>query len=378
MHVNGSKDFYQILGVKENATEQEIKKAYRKLAREHHPDATAGDKKSEERFKEISEAYDTLSDSTKRREYDDERAFARPGGMGGPGGPGGFQFRDFGGGRGGTFRAQDLGNLGDIFDLFGGMGGGAAQGARPRRGADLGSQVNISFDDAMQGVSLPLVLSGRATCPTCGGSGAKPGTLPKTCPTCGGRGTVSQNQGPFAFSRPCPQCQGKGTVVEEPCPTCHGSGVVNRTRKVTVKIPPGVSDGETIRYPGKGEAGPPGGKQGDLLLTVNVQPHKFFKRRNADILLDLPLTYPEAVLGTQVQVPTLDGKVTLKIPPGTADGKKFRLKGRGARRLNKKGNGDMLVTAHIVVPPKASGKEKELLEKLRDLQKQDPRKIFED
>ncbi len=370
--MNG-KDYYQILGIKENASEQEIKKAYRKLAREHHPDATSGDKKSEERFKEISEAYDTLSDTTKRREYDQQRAFA---GSGGPG-PGAYQFRDFGPG-GGSFRAQDLGDLGDIFDLFGGLGGGAATRGRVRQGADLASTVNVGFDDAMQGVSVPLTLSGRAACSTCGGSGAKPGTLPKTCPTCGGRGTVSQNQGPFAFSRPCPQCQGKGTIVEEPCPTCRGSGVVNRVRKVTVKIPPGVNDGATIRYPGKGEAGPPGGKSGDLLLTVKVQPHKFFKRKNADLLLDLPLTYTEAVLGTQVQVPTLDGKLTLKIPAGTADGKKFRLKGRGAPRLNKRGNGDMLVTAHIAVPPKVSGKEKELLEKLAEMRKEDPRKILED
>ncbi len=373
--MNG-KDYYQILGVKEAATDQEIKKAYRKLAREHHPDATAGDKKSEERFKEVSEAYDTLSDPTKRKEYDQQRAFARSGAGPGPG-YGGFQFRDFGPG-GGSFRAQDLGDLGDIFDLFGGMGGGAQPRGRAQRGADLASTVNISFEDAMQGISVPLSMTGRATCTTCGGSGAKPGTLPKTCPTCGGRGTVSQNQGPFAFSRPCPQCQGKGTIVEEPCPTCHGSGTVNRTRKVTVKVPPGVGDGATVRYPGKGEAGPPGGRPGDLLLTVNVQPHKFFKRRDADILLDLPLTYTEAVLGTQVQIPTLDGKITLKVPSGTPDGKKFRLKGRGAPRLNKKGKGDMLVTAHIAVPPKVSGKEKELLEKLAELGKQDPRQVFED
>ncbi len=374
--MNGNKDYYQILGVKESATDAEIKKAYRKLAREHHPDATAGDKVSEERFKEISEAYDTLSDSAKRKEYDEQKAFARSGGPG-PG-FGGYQYRDFGGPGGGSFRAQDLGDLGDIFDLFGGLGGGAQPRGRARQGADLGSTVNISFDDAMQGISVPLTISGRAACTTCGGSGAKPGTLPKTCPTCGGRGTVSQNQGPFAFSRPCPQCQGKGTIVEEPCPTCHGSGVVNRTRKVTVKVPAGVNDGATIRYPGKGEAGPPGGRSGDLLLTVNVQPHKFFKRRDADILLDLPLTYTEAVLGTQVKVPTLDGSLTLKIPAGTADGKKFRLKGRGAPRLNKKGKGDMLVTAHIAVPPKVSSKEKELLTKLAEIGKDDPRKLFED
>ncbi len=374
--MNG-KDYYQILGVKENATEQDIKKAYRKLAREHHPDATSGDKSSEERFKEISEAYDTLSDPAKRREYDQQRAFVRQGGMGGPGG---YQFYDFGPGRGGgTFRAENLGDLGDLFDLFGGLGGGTAtRGRAARKGADLASVVNVSFDDAMQGISVPLTLSGRANCSTCGGSGAKPGTLPKTCPTCGGRGTVSQNQGPFAFSRPCPQCGGKGTIVEQPCPTCRGSGVVQKTRKVNVKIPPGVNDGATIRYPGKGEAGPPGGRPGDLLLTVNVQPHKFFKRREADILLDLPLTYSEAVLGTQVQIPTLDGKLTLKIPAGTPDGKKFRLRGRGAPRLNKKGKGDMLVTAHIDVPPKVSSKEKELLEKLAEMSKQNPRKIFED
>ncbi len=365
--MNG-KDFYQVLGVKPEAAADEIKSAYRKLARKHHPDASGGDSVSEERFKEISEAYEVLSDAKKRSEYDQERAFYAQGGR-----PGGSQFRDFGGG--GPGFQQDM-DLGDIFDLFG-AAGGARPGRAANKGADVAARVIVSFEDSMSGVSIPLSVAGRATCSTCGGSGAKPGTLPRTCPTCGGRGTVSQSQGLFAFSRPCPACQGRGTIVDEPCPTCQGVGAVHKTRKISVKVPAGVHDGATIRYRGKGEAGPPGGRVGDLLVTVKVEPHRLFKRKDANLLLDLPLTFSEAALGAEVRIPTLDGLIKLKIPSGTQEGKRFILRGKGAPRMRGKGQGDLVVTARIQVPSKLSGKEKELLAQLRELEKDEPRKHFE-
>ena len=381
--MNG-KDYYKVLGVSKGANDKEIKNAYRKLARENHPDAKPGDKGAEEKFKAAAEAYEVLSDPEKRKRYDSGEMFG--GGMGGPGAgqgyggfPGGFPG---GGGKSYNFRADDLGDLGDIFNLFGGMGGaGTGTGRRraPRKGSDTQAGTQISFEDSLRGVSLPLNLTGRVSCSTCSGSGAKPGTLPRTCNTCKGRGTVSQDQGPFAFSRACPECGGRGTVVDAPCPTCRGEGSVQEAKKITVKIPPGVKEGQSIRFAGRGEAGPPGGVPGDLFVKVRVAPHRFFRRVDNDIYLDLPLTFAEAALGTTVEIPTpLDGKVKLKIPAGTQEGRKFRFKGKGAPLTRGKGSGNLYAVAHLAVPKKLSSEEKELLEKLQGLEKENPRQRFEE
>ncbi len=376
--MNGTKEYYKILGVDKKASEKEIKDAYRKLARKYHPDANPGDKSSEERFKEISEAYEVLSHPDKRKQYDTGGMFA---GAGGPG-PG---FGGFGGtgsspgSRSYNFSGDlgDLGGLGDIFNLFGGMGQGTGRRRESRKGRDLQADVTVSFEEALSGITVPLTVTGRTVCPACKGSGAKPGTLPKTCPTCEGRGSVSQNQGPFAFSRPCPTCGGRGTIVEQPCETCHGSGVVEMTRNIKVKIPAGINDGGKVRFPGKGEAAQLGGTPGDLYVNVHVKPHKFFRRKDKDILLDLPITFPEAVMGTTVEIPTINSKVKLKVPAGTSDGRKFRLRGKGVPKLKSKGHGDMIVTARIVVPKKVTAKEKELVKKLKELEKEDPRAFLE-
>jgi len=375
--LNGAKDYYRILGVDKKASEKEIKDAYRRLARKYHPDTNPGDKSSEEKFKEISEAYEVLSNPEKRKQYDSGMMFAGAGGAGSGFGP--FDFSGFGarpGSRTYTYTG-DLGDLGDLFNLFGGLGAGTGRSRRTRKGNDLSTEVTISFEEALEGVTVPLTVSGKSVCPSCKGSGAKAGTLPKTCPTCNGRGTVSQNQGPFAFSRPCPACGGRGTVIEEPCPTCRGMGAVEKPRNIKVKIPAGIKDGGKVRFPGKGEAGPPGSAPGDLLVKVHVRPHKFFRRKNGDILLDLPLTFPEAALGTSVEVPTVNGKVKLKIPAGTTDGRKFRLRGKGAPKPKGKGHGDMIVTARVVVPKKLSAKEKELIKKLQELEKENPRAFLQ-
>jgi molecular chaperone DnaJ len=379
--MNGSKDYYKTLGVDKKASEKEIKDAYRKLARKYHPDANAGDKGSEEKFKEISEAYEILSSPDKRKQYDTGGMFA------GAGGPGpGFGPFDFGasGGRPGsrtyTYSGDlgDLGDLGDIFNLFGGRGTGTGRRRETPKGRDIQTDVTISFDEALSGITVPLTVRGKSVCPTCKGTGAKAGTLPKTCSNCGGRGSVSQNQGPFAFSRPCPACGGRGTVIEDPCETCRGAGAVEMPRNIKVKIPAGIKDGGKVRFPGKGEAGPLGGAPGNLFVKVHVEPHKYFKRKDGDILLDLPVTFPEAALGTTVEIPTINGKVKLKIPAGTSDGRKFRLRGKGAPKAKGKGHGDMIVTARVVVPKKMAAKEKELVKKLQELEKEDPRSFLDE
>ena len=370
------KDYYQVLGVPKNASAAEIKKAYRKLAQEFHPDRNRGNKDAEERFKEVSSAYDVLGDDEKRKSYDQVREMSRSGFGGGvPGGgfPGGFP------GAGGQrvrvegFNVEDLGDLGDLFGgLFGG-GRGRRGGRRsqPQRGADLETEVRISFEDAMNGTTVPVKIRGVAPCKTCGGSGAEPGTQPVTCPQCGGSGQVAVDQGMFQFAQPCPRCGGSGRVIEHPCHTCGGSGVEHRTREFSVKIPAGVKEGQRIRIRGRGEAGGAGTAAGDLFVRVRVQPHKVFGRRDADLTLDLPVSYSEAALGANVKVPTLNGPVTLKIPAGTPAGKTFRVRGKGAPKKN--GHGDLLVTVNVEVPKKLSREEKELLSRLQEAQKESPR-----
>ncbi len=362
------KDYYAILGVPKNASVSEIKKAYRKLAQQHHPDANAGNEASEERFKEISAAYDVLGDAEKRAAYDRVRDMgAGASGFGG-GFPGGF-----GGAPGGGYQTVDLGDLTDLFGtMFGGPGArGGRQQARTRRGADLETQVQLSFDDAMAGVTIPVTLDGPAVCATCHGSGAAPGTSPVTCPTCGGRGSVAVNQGFFQMEQTCPTCSGTGRTIETPCPTCHGTGATRRSRTVKVKVPAGVKDGARIKVVGRGEPGGPGMPAGDLYVRVRVGDHRIFGRKGDNLTIDLPLSYPEAVLGAHVQVPTLNGPVTLKVPAGTESGKTFRVKGKGAPKRG--GHGDLLVTVHVDVPKKLSKREKELLAELRDAGTASPR-----
>ncbi len=375
MAVNGDvrrewfeKDYYKVLGVAKNASAAEIKKAYRKLAQQHHPDANPGDTQAEDRFKEISAAYDVVGDEDKRTQYDQVRDMASSGfGSGGfPGGGGGFE-----GGFPGGVRFEDLGDLGDLFGgLFG--GGRRGGGAPPARGADLETTVTVSFDDAMTGTTRPVRISGPAPCETCHGSGAAPGTSPTICPRCGGSGAVAVNQGLFQMSQPCPVCHGSGRVVQTPCPTCGGTGSRRRTRSFQVKVPAGVRDGARIRLTGRGEPGPAGAQPGDLYVQVRVQPHAFFGRSGHDLTLELPVTYAEAALGADVRVPTLNGPVTMKVPAGTPNGKTFRLKGKGAPKRG--GHGDLLVTTRIEVPRKLSKPEKDLLKQLQQTEKESPRR----
>lgn len=364
------KDYYAVLGVPKNATHAEIKKAYRKLAQKHHPDANPGNAQAEERFKEVSAAYDVIGDEEQRKAYDRVRDMGAAGfggfpGAGSAGGPGG--------GFPGGFRVENV-DLGDLGDLFGGMFGGAgrARQSRPRRGANLETDVRLSFADAMAGVTVPVTLTGPAPCSACHGSGAAPGTQPTTCGNCRGAGQVAVNQGFFQMSQTCPRCHGSGRVVETPCPTCGGSGAERRTRSLQVRIPPGVRDGARIRLTGKGEPGGAGMPSGDLFVRVHVAPHSVFGRDGDDLTVDLPITYPEAALGAQVEVPTLHGSVTLKVPSGTPSGKTFRLKGKGAPRRS--GNGDLLVTVRVDVPGKLSKEQKRLLEQLRDATSESPRR----
>ena len=364
------KDYYEVLGVPKNASAAEIKKAYRKLAQKHHPDANAGDPKAEERFKEVSAAYDVLGDEEKRAAYDRVREMGA-GGFGagfpgtggtGSGGPGGFRYETV--------------DVGDLSDLFGGMFGGSRgrarrPQARQRRGADLETEVRLSFDDAMAGVTIPVTLDGPAVCTTCHGSGAAPGTQPVICGTCGGSGQVAVNQGFFQMEQTCPTCSGTGRTIETPCPTCHGSGAVRRSRTVKVKVPAGVKDGARIRVAGRGEPGGPGGQPGDLYVRVRVGEHSVFGRKGDNLTVDLPVSYPEAALGANVKVPTLNGPVTLKVPAGTPSGKTFRVKGKGAPKRG--GHGDLLVTVNVDVPKKLSKREKELLGELRDAETESPR-----
>jgi molecular chaperone DnaJ len=372
------KDYYAVLGVPKNASDSEVKKAYRTLAQKHHPDTKQGDPDAEDRFKEISAAYDVLGDPEKRKAYDQVRemsasgfgpGFGRPGsgwpgaGSGATGFPGGVRYEQV--------------NVDDLSDLFGGLFGRAGRGggrraAGGRRGADLETEVTVPFDEAMSGTTVPIRIDGPAVCSRCHGSGAEPGTNPVRCPQCGGSGEIAENQGFFSMSRPCPRCGGAGRIVESPCTKCGGSGAERRTRTLQVKIPAGVRNGAKIRLTGKGEPGLAGGAAGDLYVKIAVTPHTLFGRRGDDLTVELPITYPEATLGANVEVPTLNGPVTLKVPAGTPSGKTFRVKGRGVPR--KGGRGDLLAKVKVDVPDKVSKEEKELLRKLRDVSAGSPRK----
>ncbi|MCX6373416.1 MAG: molecular chaperone DnaJ [Actinobacteria bacterium] len=360
-------DFYQTLGVPKNASQDDVKKAFRKLAREHHPDKNPGDKRAEEKFKEISEAYETLSDADKRKHYDE---LSRLGAFG----PGAGGFRPGAGGQGfdpgmfGQGGAQfDMGDLGDILgNLFGGGGAAGGRGRRKaaERGDDLQVNVTLSFDDSLKGVTVRVPVDKPDTCDTCHGSGAKAGTTPKVCPQCQGRGSIARNLGGFAMPQTCPQCHGAGTIIEQPCVACSGSGVQHKTKRYAVKIPAGVKDGSKIRIKGKGEAGLRGGPAGDLFVKISVESDELFERRGDDVVLEVPVTISEAALGTSVRIPVPGGgRVALKVPAGSQDGRTLRVRGKGAPRL-KGGHGDLHVRLQVQVPVKLTKEQKQLFEKL--------------
>ncbi len=374
------KDFYKELGVTKSASSADIKKAYRKLARDLHPDKNPGNKVAEDKFKAISEAYDVLSDDAKRKEYDEARdlmssgAFRGFGGGGGgtPGGTGGFDVNDI-------FRnAGNGGGAGGLGDLFGGLfnrtNAGSTRQPRARRGADVETEVRLSFNDAVTGVTVPLGLTERTTCPTCHGVGARPGTSPRDCPVCQGTGLTTRNQGSFAFSEPCANCHGTGSVIDDPCPTCHGERTVVHNRRLTTRIPAGVSDGQRIKLAGKGEPGPGGGPAGDLYVVVHVSPHELFGRTADNLTLTVPVTFPELALGTTLTVPTLTSAVSLRVPAGTSNGRKFRVKGAGVQR--KDATGDLIVTVEVAVPQRLSADGKAALEAFAAAQTDDPREAI--
>jgi molecular chaperone DnaJ len=343
-------DYYKVLGVSSDASAKDITKAYRKLAREFHPDKNPGNAEAEARFKEVSSAYDVLGDETKRAEYDEVRRL-------GPGGAG-FSF--------------DPGDMSGFADLFGQMfsPGGRSRsggGVGPRRGADQQARLTLTFADAVHGVTTTISVRGEGPCTTCSGTGAAPGTSPRTCGTCGGRGQVEDNQGPFSFASPCRSCGGRGRLIDTPCGTCHGAGVAAHQRDVQVRIPSGVADGQTIRLKGRGAPGRNGGPAGDLLVDVNVLPHERFSRSGDNLLVSVPVTYPEAVLGGEIEVPTLEGgTVRLRLRPGTQSGSRHRVTGRGVsvRRRGATATGDLIVQVQVQVPSNPTPAERAAIEAL--------------
>jgi molecular chaperone DnaJ len=357
------KDYYKTLGVPKTATAAEIKKAYRELARKYHPDANKGSTDAEERFKEITEAYNVVSDEKQRKEYDEARSmfggFRVPAGSrpGAGGAAGNFDFGDLFGGEG----------LGDVIGgIFrGGRPGGGGAASRARRGADVETETNLSFGDAIDGATVSLRLTGEGPCPVCHGTGAKTGTVPKVCPDCHGTGQQSRNLGGFGLSEPCKTCRGRGLVVEDPCPSCSGSGRAMSSRTIQARIPAGVADGQKIRIPGKGAPGEHGGKAGDLYVRVHVTPHPVFGRTGDNLTVTVPVTMPELALGAEIKVPTHRGAaVTVRVPPGTPNGQVLRVPGRGVRR--KDGTlGALLATVEVVVPQDLSKKARSALEDLR-------------
>ena len=356
------KDYYQILGVAEKASVDEIKKAYRRLAKKYHPDANPGNKAAEEKFKEVSEAHEVLGNPQKRKEYDQLRKF----GAGGPHGFEGFDFEGFRRGTGRKFSFEDLGGLGGFSDLFSSF---FDHGQRLRRrswsaqkGQDLYAEIEIPFDLAISGGKHTFEIRKEDACPVCHGSGAQPGSKVTTCPQCGGAGTVSFSQGAFAIKRPCPRCFGKGKIVNQPCSTCGGSGEVLGSKRIAVKIPQGVEDGTNLRLRGQGQPGISGGPSGDLIIRINVSAHRFFERKGADVFCKVPINIAQAILGSKIRVRTIDGKVELRIPTGTQSGTKFRLKGKGVEMNGIKG--DQYVEVYVEIPRKMTQKQKKMMEDL--------------
>ncbi|HEY3008700.1 MAG TPA: molecular chaperone DnaJ [Micromonosporaceae bacterium] len=370
------KDFYSVLGVGKSASADEIKKAYRKLARQLHPDRNPNDPDAESRFKDVAEAYDVLSDERKRKEYDEMRALFGSGAFRRSARGGGFDPSDlFGGFSGGGDRRFGGTGFSDLFSSI--FSGGTTRARGPARGRDVEAEMTLDFADAVQGTTRQLTLRAPGICDTCHGTGAKPGTQPRTCPVCGGVGLVTRNQGSFSFSEPCRECQGVGTIVDEKCPECRGTGGVTKTRTLTVRFPPGVADGQRIRLAGRGEPGERGGPAGDLYVLVKVRPDDLFGRSGDDLTLTVPITFAEAALGTDLRVPTLDGSVTLRVPPGTPSGRTLRARGKGVTRRNGPA-GDLLVTIEVVVPQDLSATARDALAAFAEQTPGAPRERLED
>ena len=362
MAAENKRDYYEVLGVQKVASEEEIKKAYKKMARKYHPDLNPGDKDAEEKFKEVNEAYEVLSDSEKKARYD-QFGFAGVDPNFGAGGGG------YGGGAG-----FDFGDLGDIFGSFFGGGFGGGQTRRnpnaPQRGESIRMNLTISFEEAAFGCEKELTVDRYESCETCHGSGAAPGTSPETCPDCGGSGVVQTRRqtpmGVFASTAPCSRCGGRGKIIKEPCKDCRGSGMVRRRRKIQASVPAGIDNGQTISIRGQGHAGKNGGPAGDLLVTITVRPHELFRREGTSVLCEAPITFPQAVLGAELEIPTIDGKVKYDIPEGTQSGTTFRLKGKGIPALNGRGRGDQYVTVYIETPRNLNREQKEALKKFAE------------
>ena len=347
------RDYYEVLGVSKTASAEEIKKAYRQLAKKLHPDVNPGDKEAEAKFKEVNEAYEVLSDDQKRARYDQF----------------GHEDPTMGGGYGsgfGGFDAGGFGGFGDIFSEF--FGGGATGGARQRgpiQGSDLRYDLTLSFEEAAKGCTKDMNVVRDEKCPNCGGTGAKPGTSPVTCPNCHGSGQVVMNTqtmlGPMRVSRVCPNCHGEGKIIKEPCPKCSGRGKVRSTKRITLKVPAGIDNGQIITMRGQGESGERGGPAGDLQVFITVRPHKYFKRKDYDLYCEVPISFTQATLGCEIDVPTLDAPVKYSVPEGTQPGTVFRIKGAGIQNLHGAGKGDLYVTMEVEVPRKLSEKQKDLL-----------------
>ncbi len=352
------KDFYKTLGIPKDSPPEEIKRAYRRLAQKLHPDANPGDAAAEEKFKQVSEAYSVLGDPKQREEYDQVRRLSE-------------------GGFGSTWRVGGPDDLTDIFAGFGGMGDvisgfGQARAGGPQKGADSTATINISFEDAIRGVTTDVQVRGEASCSRCHGNGGEPGTVVKTCPACGGTGHIAQNQGLFAFPITCQTCNGQGRTIEQPCTRCHGSGREVKSRSIRLKIPAGVRNNSTVRLRDKGMPGVNGGPPGDLLVTIKVAEHPVFGRSGNNLTVTVPISFSEATLGTKLDIPTLEGKVTLRIPPATPSGKTFRVRSLGVTPTRGR-RGDLLVKVEVVVPEKLSRDEKRLITQLAEVQNGDIR-----
>ena len=352
------RDYYEVLGVSKGASEDEIKKAYKKMARKYHPDLNPGDKSAEEKFKEVNEAYEVLSDADKKARYDQ---------FGHAGVDPNFGAGGFGGGFDGGF---DFGDLGDIFGSFfgGGFGGGRRTNPNaPQRGESIRMAVTISFEEAAFGCEKEVTVERYEACDTCHGSGCAPGTSPEVCPDCHGTGTVQVRRqtpmGVFATSSPCPKCGGKGRIIHQPCKDCRGSGMMRKKKTIQASIPAGIDNGQTISIRGQGNAGRNGGPAGDLLITITVRPHELFRREGTSVLCEAPITFTQAVLGAELEIPTIDGKVKYTLPEGTQSGTTFRLKGKGIPSINGRGRGDQYVTVYIETPRNLNKEQKEALKK---------------
>ena len=355
------RDYYEVLGVSRGASEDEIKKAYKKMARKYHPDLNPGDKTAEEKFKEVNEAYEVLSDADKKARYDQ---------YGHAGVDPNFGAGGFGGGFDGSF---DFGDLGDIFGSFfgGGFGGGRRTNPNaPQRGESIRMSIAISFEEAAFGCEKAVTVERYETCDTCHGNGCAPGTSPEVCPDCHGTGTVQvrrqTSMGVFATSSPCPKCGGKGRIIHQPCKDCRGSGMVRKKKTIQASIPAGIDNGQTISIRGQGNAGKNGGPAGDLLITITVRPHELFRREGTSVLCEAPITFTQAVLGAELEIPTIDGKVKYTLPEGTQSGTTFRLKGKGIPSINGRGRGDQYVTVYIETPKNLNKEQKEALKKFAE------------